>query len=370
MMIAVLTTCSATTSSSTTHNWRNNRLRSSSVPIVMKNSPSRTSRNGRMTVSSWWRYSVSASSMPARNAPRAIDRPTASVTQAAPSETSNAASVNRSVLRARPISWNNGRTSQRRIVSTSASAIAARRIGPKIDSGAQVLEASGQGGLERKQRHEGEILEQEDTDGDAAVRSVELRLFAELTHDDGRGGHRQRTADHDRDQRMHVERPQHGCERRRGQDHLPAAAEDRLAAHRDHPGQRELEPQGEHQEHHAELGHRRRHPVRGEIQGVRAEQHPDREITDDRRHAQAPERGDDQDREHEQQQQLRQGVQDQPVFTHDRKVRGLTAAAQLLAACFSSPARLLICVPHPKGSGACPRHWTVCYSKQNGPAMP
>ena len=33
------------------------------------------SRNGRMTLSTWWLYSVSASIMPARKAPSAIDRP-------------------------------------------------------------------------------------------------------------------------------------------------------------------------------------------------------------------------------------------------------------------------------------------------------
>ena len=70
--------------------------------------------------------------MPARNPPRASDRPTACVAHAAPTATISVASVNSSVLRARPISWNSGRTSQRRNVSTSARATAACRIDSTI----------------------------------------------------------------------------------------------------------------------------------------------------------------------------------------------------------------------------------------------
>ena len=68
----------------------------------------------------------------------ATDRPRASPTRRRAS-TSSVASVNSSVLRARPISWNSGRTSQRRNVSTSASAIAACRIGLDDFPGARVL---------------------------------------------------------------------------------------------------------------------------------------------------------------------------------------------------------------------------------------
>ncbi len=41
----------------------------------MKNKPMSKPLNGSMLIRTSWRYSVSASSKPARNAPRAIDRP-------------------------------------------------------------------------------------------------------------------------------------------------------------------------------------------------------------------------------------------------------------------------------------------------------
>ena len=49
-----------------------------------------------MTLSTWWLYSVSASIMPARNAPSAIDRPASCEAQAEASATSSTASVNSS----------------------------------------------------------------------------------------------------------------------------------------------------------------------------------------------------------------------------------------------------------------------------------
>ena len=71
---------------------------SSFMPMVMKNRPSSTSWNGRMSVSTWCLYSVSAISMPARNAPSARDRPACSVSQARPSVTSSRFSTNSSSL--------------------------------------------------------------------------------------------------------------------------------------------------------------------------------------------------------------------------------------------------------------------------------
>ncbi len=75
---------------------RHRAPKSSSMPTEMKNRPSRMSRNGRMTLSTWWLYSVSASIMPARNAPSAIDRPAICEAQADASATSSTASVNSS----------------------------------------------------------------------------------------------------------------------------------------------------------------------------------------------------------------------------------------------------------------------------------
>ena len=55
-------------SSSTSGSCVTSRRRSSSIPTETKNSPSRMSWNGLMTASVWCLNSVSASSMPARNA--------------------------------------------------------------------------------------------------------------------------------------------------------------------------------------------------------------------------------------------------------------------------------------------------------------
>ena len=77
-------------------NSRSSALKSSNIPTEMKKRPSRMSRNGRMTLSTWWLYSVSASIIPARNAPRAIDKPAICEAQADASATSNTARVNNS----------------------------------------------------------------------------------------------------------------------------------------------------------------------------------------------------------------------------------------------------------------------------------
>ena len=45
------------------------------MPTVMKNRPTSKPLNGAMSISTWWRYSVSDSSTPARKAPSAVDSP-------------------------------------------------------------------------------------------------------------------------------------------------------------------------------------------------------------------------------------------------------------------------------------------------------
>lgn len=69
------------------------RLPSIDMPTLMKNRPSSMPRNGSISASSWWRKFDSASRMPARNAPIAIDRPTCSMRSAVPSTTRSAAAV-------------------------------------------------------------------------------------------------------------------------------------------------------------------------------------------------------------------------------------------------------------------------------------
>ncbi len=97
--ITVLTSSSTAMSSSTSGSCVSSRRRSSSMPTETKNRPSRMSWNGLMTASVWCLNSVSASSMPARNPPSAIDRPIRSVAQAASNDTNRTVSVKISVLR-------------------------------------------------------------------------------------------------------------------------------------------------------------------------------------------------------------------------------------------------------------------------------
>jgi hypothetical protein len=66
------------------------------MPTAMKNRPSSRPLNGRMSLSSAWRYSELASSTPARNAPRPMDRPTVCISRATPSTSSSAKPVNSS----------------------------------------------------------------------------------------------------------------------------------------------------------------------------------------------------------------------------------------------------------------------------------
>jgi len=83
---------------STRNQCSSTNSQSSFMPMVMKNSPSKTSWKGRISVSTRCLYSVSAISMPARNAPSAIDNPACSVSQDKPSVMSKRFSMNSSSL--------------------------------------------------------------------------------------------------------------------------------------------------------------------------------------------------------------------------------------------------------------------------------
>mmetsp|Transcript_5800 Transcript_5800/g.15466 ORF Transcript_5800/g.15466 Transcript_5800/m.15466 type:complete len:242 (+) Transcript_5800:860-1585(+) len=76
-----------------------NSVMSKVIPVVMKNRPSRSPRNGSVSTIIWERKSVSASNTPATNAPRVIERPSSSVNQAAPSTVRSTSDVNASGLR-------------------------------------------------------------------------------------------------------------------------------------------------------------------------------------------------------------------------------------------------------------------------------
>ena len=74
-MISALPSTTATKINNICHQKRITKVKSSIMPMEMKNSPINRSRNGRISASSWRRYWLSPSSMPAINAPNAIDKP-------------------------------------------------------------------------------------------------------------------------------------------------------------------------------------------------------------------------------------------------------------------------------------------------------
>ena len=70
------------------------------MPTAMKNRPSSSPLKGSMSSSSSWRYSLSASITPARNAPSAMDSPADSISIAMPITTSSEKPTNTSRRRA------------------------------------------------------------------------------------------------------------------------------------------------------------------------------------------------------------------------------------------------------------------------------
>ncbi len=108
---ANLTSTGPSVSRMTSHQLSTSGCQSSFMPMVMKNSPSSTSWKGRMSVSTWWRYSVSEISMPATKAPSARLSPACSVSQARPSVMSSRFSMNSSALLRRATSVSHQRIS-------------------------------------------------------------------------------------------------------------------------------------------------------------------------------------------------------------------------------------------------------------------
>ena len=94
------------------------------MPTAMKNSPSSRPLKGSMSASSSWRNSESATSTPARKAPRDGDSPISSMPSAAPTTSSSAAAVNTSRPPQRATACSAGRTTARLAATTSR--IAAR----------------------------------------------------------------------------------------------------------------------------------------------------------------------------------------------------------------------------------------------------
>ena len=99
------------------------------MPTAMKKRPSSSPLNGSMSVSSSRRYSLSASSTPARKAPSAIDRPTAFISAAVATTSSSDAAVKISGVSLLAIQRSAGRSSNRppRMITTIVPIALARR---------------------------------------------------------------------------------------------------------------------------------------------------------------------------------------------------------------------------------------------------
>ena len=235
-----------------------------------------------MSSSTWCLYWVSEISMPATNAPSAIDRPARSVIQAAPSVTSSRLSMNSSCERRLATMVNHLRISFWPKNSSSTSTAAAL-----TPAQARVMASSSAGLRQRRdqdqQRHHGQVLEQQDADDAPSVLAFQFQPLGQQLGDDRGGRHRQRAAQRERGLPADVQRRRqrgrqqpaehHGGDD--GQHHLRQPEPEHDAAHRRQLGQREFEADREHQEHHAEFGQRvGGGAVVGQAQRVRADQTP------------------------------------------------------------------------------------------------
>ena len=274
--ITALMSTMATSSARMSQNSRHSALKSSSMPTEMKNRPSRMSRNGRMTLSTWWLYSVSASIIPARNAPSAIDRPAICEAQAdgqrhqqhREREQLAQAAVGDDVQQRAQQPASGGQHHEHR---GDARGHELERVGH-----GEGFAARRQRRGQREERHHGDVLEQHDAEGEPAVRAVELGAFGEPLHDEHRGAHGHHAAEHDALRPVEAERVRDQRDHRGGAEHLQRSQAEHLAAQRHHARPGEFQAQREQQEHHAELGQQVRGVGFGEQRRWRAAPAPGR----------------------------------------------------------------------------------------------
>jgi hypothetical protein len=152
-----------------------------------------------------------------------------------------------------------------------------------------------QRGNEHQQRHHGQVLEQQHAHHPLAVLAFELEPLRHQLDHDGGAAHGERAREGQRrlpaepPGRWQLRRDQERAGRGKGhrQQHLQQAEPEHMLAHGAQLGQAELQPDHEHQEHHAEfaqvadgLG------VLRQCQRMRADQHAGRQITEHRRQLQ------------------------------------------------------------------------------------
>jgi hypothetical protein len=146
-----------------------------------------------------------------------------------------------------------------------------------------------------QQRHHGQVLEQQHAEHTATVFALELESLGHQLDDDGGRRHRHRAAQHQGALPRHApgtagqrlvaahqhEVPDQRAEHR--QHHLRQAESEDQRAHAAKLGQVELEPDDEHQEHHAELGQvAHAGVVLGQSQCIGADQHADHQVAQHR----------------------------------------------------------------------------------------
>ena len=82
------------------------------APTEIKNIPNNKLLNGSISLSSSWRYSLSAKTTPAKKVPSAADKPTASIANAIPTPSASAVAMKISRERDPAIMRNSGTTRQ------------------------------------------------------------------------------------------------------------------------------------------------------------------------------------------------------------------------------------------------------------------
>jgi hypothetical protein len=118
--------------------------------------------------------------------------------------------------------------------------------------------AAGAGNAEHaddeQQRHDREVLQQQDREAGTADRRAELPALDQELHDDCRGGERETGAEDYRRLRRSAERPDDRGDGRAGDADLQAAEAEDEVAHAPQAVERQFEPDREQEEDHAELG--------------------------------------------------------------------------------------------------------------------
>jgi hypothetical protein len=107
---------------------------------------------------------------------------------------------------------------------------------------------------QHQERHHGEVLEQQDGDGDAPDAARHLAALGQELEYDRRRRQRQRGADHDRGLDGKPGECRDHAEHDARDHHLQGAEPEHIPANQPEPVDRQLQPDREQQEHHAELG--------------------------------------------------------------------------------------------------------------------